>query len=346
MKRAIILLLIMTICLGLLSVSTFAEGEEFEIDENGVLVKYNGPGGDVVIPESVTKIGNSAFSGCSNLKTVQFSSRLQEIGNSAFWGTGLTDVYYEGDQSSWSSIQVDNSNDLLLNATIHYNTGGTSRRTTAERTFPEATQYVPYRASIPAVRANSSFVLTSGRLPDGLNLSEAGVISGMSTELGVFNFKVTETYEGGSTEYTCTLSVYSRMYANVEANNQPGYGFVETETDDGHVQDQIVASREELTDQTMHCEATFSEFRGLYLDARLLTRDKDYTAEAGSTKITISAETIGDAGGGTHTLAAEFVTGGGEHVYTVQNYTVAGIASKEVHVQVSGSIILWTASEP
>ena len=29
--------------------------------ENGVLEKYTGPGGDVVIPEGVTSIGDSAF---------------------------------------------------------------------------------------------------------------------------------------------------------------------------------------------------------------------------------------------------------------------------------------------
>ena len=34
--------------------------------ENGVLKKYVGSGGDVVIPEEVTAIGNGAFSGCKN----------------------------------------------------------------------------------------------------------------------------------------------------------------------------------------------------------------------------------------------------------------------------------------
>ena len=36
--------------------------------ENGVLKRYKGPGGDVVIPESVTRIGSWAFiSGCTDL---------------------------------------------------------------------------------------------------------------------------------------------------------------------------------------------------------------------------------------------------------------------------------------
>ena len=40
------------------------------IIENGVLTKYVGPGGDVVIPEGVTEIRYWAFDGCENLKSV------------------------------------------------------------------------------------------------------------------------------------------------------------------------------------------------------------------------------------------------------------------------------------
>lgn len=91
------------------------------IIENGVLKKYTGAGGDVVIPEGVTEIGECAFSivealpdgrkmsfendtllsvimpdsvvhiadgafeECENLQSVTFSSKLKTIGNQAFW---------------------------------------------------------------------------------------------------------------------------------------------------------------------------------------------------------------------------------------------------------------------
>ena len=38
--------------------------------QNGVLVEYTGNGGDVVIPDSVTIIGDSAFEYCRRLASV------------------------------------------------------------------------------------------------------------------------------------------------------------------------------------------------------------------------------------------------------------------------------------
>ena len=43
------------------------ENNQDFVIENGVLTKYNGPGGDVTIPEGVTEIGSSAFDGCKKL---------------------------------------------------------------------------------------------------------------------------------------------------------------------------------------------------------------------------------------------------------------------------------------
>ena len=53
--------------------------------ENGVLKKYKGPGGDVVIPDSVTSIAGSAFAGCSSLTSIVIPESVTSIGDAAFY---------------------------------------------------------------------------------------------------------------------------------------------------------------------------------------------------------------------------------------------------------------------
>lgn len=57
---------------------------DFIITEDFVLVKYNGPGGDIVIPNSVQSIGDKAFSSCKNLTSITIPGSVKNIGASAF----------------------------------------------------------------------------------------------------------------------------------------------------------------------------------------------------------------------------------------------------------------------
>lgn len=50
----------------------------------GVLEKYNGAATEVVIPDSVKIIGDSAFSGCKGITSVVIPDSVQEIGSGAF----------------------------------------------------------------------------------------------------------------------------------------------------------------------------------------------------------------------------------------------------------------------
>ena len=54
--------------------------------EKGVLTKYTGPGGDVVIPDGVTRIGVSAFFWCKNMQSVTIPDSVISIGKQAFFG--------------------------------------------------------------------------------------------------------------------------------------------------------------------------------------------------------------------------------------------------------------------
>ncbi len=57
--------------------------EEFAV-VGDILIKYNGDGGDVKIPEGVRIIGDGVFAGRISIKSVQLPESLEYIGNSAF----------------------------------------------------------------------------------------------------------------------------------------------------------------------------------------------------------------------------------------------------------------------
>ena len=91
-KKFLSLALALALCLGLLPMTALAADGDFAI-RNGVLTKYNGSGGAVTIPNGVTKIGNSAFSRCTNLTSVTIPSGVTSIKEYAFSGcTSLTSV--------------------------------------------------------------------------------------------------------------------------------------------------------------------------------------------------------------------------------------------------------------
>jgi hypothetical protein len=69
------------------------ENKQDFVIENGVLQKYNGPGGDVTIPAGVKEIGESAFEDCTGLTSVIIPEGVTEIEWNAFEGCkSLTSV--------------------------------------------------------------------------------------------------------------------------------------------------------------------------------------------------------------------------------------------------------------
>lgn len=52
--------------------------------ENGVLNRYKGAGGDVAVPEGVSKIGDTAFYGCTGLQSIMIPEGITEIETCGF----------------------------------------------------------------------------------------------------------------------------------------------------------------------------------------------------------------------------------------------------------------------
>lgn len=91
MKRIITLMVAFILILSSGFLNVEAAGE-FVIDSSGTLTKYNGKGGNVVIPDTVSYIGDSAFRNCE-INSVVIPNSVVSIGEYAFENNNLTFVH-------------------------------------------------------------------------------------------------------------------------------------------------------------------------------------------------------------------------------------------------------------
>ena len=76
----------------------------------------------ITIPSNVTSIGKRAFKNCTSLTKVTIPSSVNSIRADTFSGCkSITDIYYSGSETQWNRIVINDGNDPLLNAKIHYN---------------------------------------------------------------------------------------------------------------------------------------------------------------------------------------------------------------------------------
>lgn len=76
---------------------------------------------EVVFSKNLTELYYAAFSNCTELTDVYIYDNVTFISDDAFYGcSSLSDVHYFADEEKWNSIEINNGNECLLNATIHF----------------------------------------------------------------------------------------------------------------------------------------------------------------------------------------------------------------------------------
>lgn len=77
---------------------------------------------EITLPQSVDRVYEDAFMGCTSLKAVTIEnpeiSRLYE--QSFHWLPALTDVYFAGSEEQWNAINIEDYNEGLELATLHF----------------------------------------------------------------------------------------------------------------------------------------------------------------------------------------------------------------------------------
>ena len=204
----------------------------------------------------------------------------------------------------------------------------TSNSSIAAMEIPKAMKYVPYsyiiQNSNQLSRNTPNYQLKSGSLPEGINIKSDGELYGVPEETGTFTFTVkmdNNADDSNNTlslsEQTFTLQVIDNTNTNIESMTDPGYELIERVPN---------LTQDIDTDQTMVSKGDYEEFVNLFLDGVKLEREVDYTAESGSTRITIKNQTLKRFNTpGTHTLAMEFRTKRTNILrWAAQNYVVSG----------------------
>lgn len=154
---------------------------------NGIV--FNGDDGTVY---GVVTLKEDLKIGTDETLTIPDGSSLNTNGNLTNNGTIINKGTLTGD--------VGGSGTVITAPTI----------TTADTDLPDGTVGTEYKQTLTATGSNITWNLASGStLPDGLSLSEGGVLSGIPTAANTYTFTVTATNDAGSDskEFTLTIGV-------------------------------------------------------------------------------------------------------------------------------------------
>lgn len=112
---------------------------------------------NIIIPNGVKKIRSYAFQNCKNLKTISIPNSVTKIDSFAFnLCDNLTDVYYYGSEYQFYSITIEDKNEHLTGANIHYvgETTTTNTSTTVPKKKPFLVSTMLFKASSSNITKN------------------------------------------------------------------------------------------------------------------------------------------------------------------------------------------------
>lgn len=102
---------------------TSVDGVLFTKSMDQLVCFPGGVDGDYTIPDGVAIIGGNAFGHNTGLTSITIPASMARIGDYAFTNCiELKDVYYQGTEAEWNSIDKGTGNEYLTSATIHYGT--------------------------------------------------------------------------------------------------------------------------------------------------------------------------------------------------------------------------------
>lgn len=255
----------------------------------------------VALDQYWTLSGNHDLSGFS---TIQKTKTYGELANLAMLRLKLKNGVTEGsDINGTLTIKSDNTPLMVITLT---GTVGNPCITTTD--VPQAVKYVPYGTMIQNNNKYNwnkpTYELVSGTLPSGMELRESGVLYGVPKENGTFTFtvKMKNSYSSFSdSQQQLTLTILDNTDANVDAATDTGYDVTTRIAD--------ISSDDSAESYLFVSQGEFGEFADIYIDGNKLVKDMDYSAESGSTRLTIKAQTLKRLDNGTHTIGVEFKTG-------------------------------------
>ncbi len=209
----------------------------------------------VTISDKVTSVEYSTFLQCSNLSSVTIPSSVTSIGYSAFGRcNNLSDVYYGGTKTQWNAVAVNDGNESLKKATIHYgyvlspeltvmNTASTGKPKLTWKAVSGAAQYEVYRAT--------SKTGTYSKLTSTTNL----YLNNTSAEVGsTYYYKVRALNSAGTaSEYSnivYTTCDCAKPMATVAANSS-GKPYLSWKSVDGATGYEVYCATSETGTYTM-----------------------------------------------------------------------------------------------